>query len=40
MEFHHIFSLEKNKMECTNTTEHVIESLPEQDKLLVTILYK
>ena len=33
MEFHHIFYLEKNEMGCTDTTEHVIELLPEQDEL-------
>ena len=33
MEFHHIFCLEKNKMGCTNATEHVIELLPKQDEL-------
>ena len=33
MEFHHIFCLEKNEMGCTNATEHIIELLPEQDKL-------
>ena len=32
MEFHHIFCLEKNEMGCTDTTEHVIELLPEQDQ--------
>ena len=32
MEFHHIFSLERNKIGCTDATEHVIELLPEQDK--------
>ena len=32
MEFHHIFCLEKNEMGCTDTTEHVIELLPEQDE--------
>ena len=32
MEFHHIFTLEKNKIGCTDDTEHVIELLPEQDK--------
>ena len=25
MEFHNVFSLEKNEMGCTNTTEHVIK---------------
>ena len=30
MEFHHIFSLERNEIGCTDTTEHVIELLPEQ----------
>ena len=33
MEFHHIFCLEKNKMGCTDATEHIIELLPEQDEL-------
>ena len=32
MEFHHIFCLEKNEMGCTDTTEHIIELLPKQDK--------
>ena len=32
MEFHHIFSLEPNKIGCTDATEHVIELLLEQDK--------
>ena len=32
MEFHHIFCLEKNKMGCTDATEHVIQLLPEQDE--------
>ena len=32
MEFHHIFCLEKNEMGCTDTTEYVIELLPEQDE--------
>ena len=32
MEFHHIFCLEKNKMGCTNATEHVIELLPKQNE--------
>ena len=32
MEFHHIFSLERNEIGCTDATEHVIELLPEQDK--------
>ena len=32
MEFHHIFSLEKNKIGCTDATEHVIELLAKQDK--------
>ena len=32
MEFHHIFSLEKNEIGCTNATEHVIELLAEQDE--------
>ena len=32
MEFHHIFCLEKNKMGCTDATEHVIELLPKQDE--------
>ena len=33
MEFHHIFCLEKNEMGSTDATEHVIELLPEEDKL-------
>ena len=32
MEFHHVFSLERNEIGCTDATEHVIELLPEQDK--------
>ena len=32
MEFHHIFSLERNQIGCTDTTKHVIELLPKQDK--------
>ena len=32
MEFHHIFSLERNKIGCTDATEHIIELLPEQDE--------
>ena len=32
MEFHHIFSLERNEIGCTDTTEHIIELLPEQDE--------
>ena len=32
MEFHHIFSLEKNEMGCTDATKHVRELLPKQDK--------
>ena len=32
MEFHHIFSLERNEIGCTDTTEHVIELLPKQDE--------
>ena len=32
MEFHHIFCLERNEIGCTDTTEHVIEVLPEQDE--------
>ena len=32
MEFHHIFCLEKNEMGGTDTTEHVIELLPEADE--------
>ena len=32
MEFHHIFSLEKNEIGCTDATEHVIELLTEQDE--------
>ena len=32
MEFHHIFSLERNEIGCTDATKHVIELLPEQDK--------
>ena len=31
-EFHHIFSLERNEIGCTDATEHVIELLPEQDE--------
>ena len=31
MKFHHIFSLERNEIGCTDATEHVIELLPEQD---------
>ena len=31
-EFHHIFSLERNEIGCTDTTEHVIELLPQQDE--------
>ena len=34
MEFHHIFSLERNEIGCTDTTEHIIELLPKQDELL------
>ena len=30
MEFHHIFSLERNEIGCTDATKHVIELLPEQ----------
>ena len=25
MEFHHVFSLDKNEMGCTNATKHVIK---------------
>ena len=32
MEFNHIFCLEKNKIGCTDATEHVIQLLPEQDE--------
>ena len=32
MEFHHIFSLEKNDMGCIDATEHIIELLPKQDE--------
>ena len=32
MEFHHIFSLERNEIGCTDATDHIIELLPEQDK--------
>ena len=32
MKFHHIFSLERNEIGCTDATEHVIELLPEQEK--------
>ena len=32
MEFHHIFSLERNEISCTDATKHVIELLPEQDE--------
>ena len=32
MEFHHIFSLERNEIGCTDTTKHIIELLPEQDE--------
>ena len=32
MEFHHIFSLERNEIGCTGATEHVIELLLEQDE--------
>ena len=32
MEFHHIFSLERNEIGCTDATEHVIELLSEQDE--------
>ena len=32
MEFHHVFSLERNETGCTDTTEHIIELLPEQDE--------
>ena len=31
MEFHHIFSLERNEIGCTDATEHIIELLPKQD---------
>ena len=29
IEFHHIFSLERNEIGCTDATEHIIELLPE-----------
>ena len=32
MELHHIFSLEKNEIGCTDATKHVIELLAEQDE--------
>ena len=32
MEFHHIFSLERNEIGCTDATKHVIELLPKQDE--------
>ena len=32
MEFHHIFSLERNEIGCTDATKHIIELLPEQDE--------
>ena len=32
MVFHHIFSLERNEIGCTDAIEHVIELLPEQDE--------
>ena len=32
MEFHHIFSLERNEIGCTDATEHFIELLPKQDE--------
>ena len=32
MEFHHIFSLERNETGCTDATEHIIELLPEKDE--------
>ena len=32
MEFHHIFSLERNEIGCTDATEHLIELLPEQNE--------
>ena len=32
MEFHHIFSLERNEIGCTDTTKHIIELLPKQDE--------
>ena len=32
MEFHHMFCLEKNKMGCTDATEHIIELLPKQEE--------
>ena len=32
MEFHHIFSLEKNDMGCIDATKHIIELLPKQDE--------
>ena len=32
MEFHHVFSLEENKMDCTDAAEHVIELLEGEDE--------
>ena len=32
MEFHHILCLEKNKMGCTNATEHIIELLSKHNE--------
>ena len=32
MEYHHIFSLEKNEIGCTDTTKHVIDLLSKQDE--------
>ena len=32
MEFHHIFSLEKNEIGCTDATKHIIQLLSEQDE--------
>ena len=32
MEFHHIFSLERNEIGCTDATEHIIELLPKQEE--------
>ena len=32
MEFHHIFSLERNEIGCTDATKHIIQLLPKQDE--------
>ena len=32
MEFHHVFSLEKNEIGCTDATEHIIELLTGEDE--------